>query len=131
VIKLPGCFEGFRQTVLEDGEPVVILYGWKKKAKYRSSNPHAGMWSPTEAYVLAQTNYARSISHKAIERCPGLKVQSSETEILLLGTPQEIARLIGPSAQPKLRAMKRRFLSPEHRAKSIATLNRFSDAIKA
>ena len=49
--------EGLRTMKLEDGENVVMLYGARKKSdKWRSDQPHAGMWGKEIAYALVPSD---------------------------------------------------------------------------
>lgn len=99
MIELPQEFAGFRQAKLEDGEPVVMIRGWKKNGQ-PSDQPHGGMWGKDCAYILVPdvTRISRAM-REAMAMCPGLKNRSGDSDFMLHGSVGEIAALMarGPS----------------------------------
>src|SRR6185369_4273148 len=88
---------------LEDGESVVRLRGGRSKAlRWKSSRPHAGVWGPETHYVLIPCQTTRQASRRsklALASVPGLTNRSSDIEVLMLGSPDNIQRLVtqGPT----------------------------------
>ena len=103
----------FRLMRLEDGELVIRLCG-ARHPSLKSNRPHAGIWSPSTAYLLVPCTSRRSCSLRissALQSCVGLLDRSSEVEVLLLGTPEQITSLI-LSGPRWARAQKKRASHP-------------------
>jgi len=82
----------------EDGELVVRLRG-RKQGNWPSDHAHAGMWSETTMYVLVPTTHPTRRAHGALESFPRLIDRSSDSEVLLLGSVEDIVALVtsGPA----------------------------------
>ena len=104
---------------LEDGERVVMLRAARRRcAGWRSDQPHAGLWGPGTAYVLVPTT--GSVRRRAIACLtfdPALRDRSSDVEVLVLGSVEQIARLI--SSGP---AFCRARVRPAHSPEALARL---------
>ena len=114
---------------LEDGEPVVLLRGARKrrvdrygKASWRSAEPHAGEWGPGTGYVLVPSDRATNRRAKlALEFDASLENRSGDVEVLLLGPIESIERLI-TSGPTFCRARRRRTMNPEQLAAATLRL---------
>lgn len=109
-----------RTTRLEDGELVIRLRG-KARGGWPSDHAHAGMWSDDTMYVLVPVEHPKRRAHSAREMFPRLVDRSSDGEVLLLGSDEDILKLIttGPDW---CRARKKRQVSPEEAAASAERL---------
>lgn len=87
-----------RTLRLEDGELVVALRG--ASGPRRCDRPHAGLWGPGVGYVFVQSpGRVRRRAGACLAFDPGLEDRSSDAEVLILGTVEQIARLVsaGPA----------------------------------
>lgn len=89
--------ERFRTARLEDGEVVIRLRG--KGGRYPSDQPHAGVWSRSEMYILVPSSQPDRRVVQALAMFPVLRSQSGEDAVLLIGADDVILTLIstGPS----------------------------------
>jgi hypothetical protein len=106
----------FREMTLEDGERVQRLRGGRGVPGWKSNRPHWGTWGPGVEYVLVPSSQPRRRARVAMAQFPGLTNRSSDAEVLLLGPPEVILRLVtqGPTW---CRALVRASLSDEERAR--------------
>ena len=98
---------------LECGEVVIRLRG-ARRAAFKSDHPHAGAWSSSLAYVLVPCKTRASVllrTRAAIKHSKNLLNRSSDAEVLLLGTPDQITALIS-SGPAWCRAVKKRVGQP-------------------
>lgn len=113
----------FQTLVLEDGERVIRLRGGRAAREWKSDRPHAGSWGQDRDYVLVPCRTRYSVGRRAemaTRSIVGLENRSSDAEVLLLGSPEVIRRLIteGPVW---CRALVSRKGQPRTQAQEVAT----------
>jgi hypothetical protein len=101
----------FRTTRLEDDEQVIRIRGGAR-GKWPSDHPHAGIWGPETMYMLVPSSHPNSRALAACRQFPRLVDRTSEAEVLLLGSIEDIVMLMkkGPGWG---RARKKKRVSPE------------------
>jgi hypothetical protein len=109
-----------RTKRIEDGELVIRLRG-KKQGAWPSDHTHAGMWSSDTMYVLVPCNHPRGRAQAACQQFPHLVDRSSDGEVLLLGSIEDVLALLS-SGPMWARARKKRQVSPEEAATSAERL---------
>jgi len=110
----------FLTMALEDGESVVRLRGGRGR-EWKSDRPHAGVWGLKTHYVLVPgltTRKAKARSKLLMASLPGLVNRSSDAELLVIGRPEVIERLItqGPTWCRALPSRKGQPRSPAQQA---------------
>lgn len=107
---------------LEDGEVVIPLRGWKKKARHGSDNPHCGIWGANLWYVLIEAKQPNRPAGAALAFDTTLTPKTTDNACMVFGSASQILSLVTKGPKP-FRAMKRRVLSASH-AEKLAQANK-------